>query len=149
MLKNRRASDPLEIIDRGSESDCAGDIWRARFETVRRFFEGAFLESDAHDHFAAAVPGRHAFQNFGATVERADAGRATHFVTGESEEIATHFLHIDRQMTRALRGIDQSERADRARLPAKIGHGIDRAERIGDMREREQFHFRCQQLRRS
>ena len=85
-------------------------------------------------------------ENFRATVERADPGRPTHFVSGEGEEIATDFLHIDRQMTGALRGIDQRERADRARLPAKIGHGIDRAERIGDMRESEQLHFRREQL---
>ena len=43
MRKNRRASDPLEIIDRGGKSDRAGDIRRASFETMRRFLEGAFL----------------------------------------------------------------------------------------------------------
>ena len=127
--------------------DRAGDIRRARFETVRRFLESAFLERDADDHFAAAVPRRHRFQNFGATVERADAGRATHLVSGESEKIATHFLHIERQMSRRSAPHRPGQRADRARLPAKIGHGIDRAERIGDMRESEEFHFRGEQLR--
>ena len=127
MLKNRRTSDLFEIIDRGRQSDRARDIRRARFESMRRFLEGAFLESDADDHFAAAVPRRHDVENFGATVERTDAGRATHLVSGESEKIATQLLHIERQMTRALRCVDQRQRADRARLPAKIGHGIDRA----------------------
>ncbi len=127
MRKNRWASDPLEIIDRGCESDRAGDIRRAGFETMRRSLKSAFLECDADNHFAAAVPGRQRFQDFGSTVERAAAGRTTHFVTGESEKIATQLLHIERQMPGTLRGIDQGKRADRVRLPAKIGHGIDRA----------------------
>ena len=55
-------------------------------------------------------------------------------------------LHIDRQMSRTLRRIDQRQRAHRARLPAKLGHGIDRAERIGNVCEREKFHFRRQRL---
>ena len=58
-----------------------------------------------------------AFQNLGATVERADARRATHLVTGESEKIAAQLLHIERQMPGALRGIDQGKRA-RPRAPA-------------------------------
>ena len=127
MSKNRRTSDPFEIIDRGREPDRARDIRRAGFETMRRFLKSAFLECDADDHFAAAVPGRQRFQDCGSTVERTAAGRAAHFVTGESEKIATQLLHIERQMPGTLRGIDQGKRADRVRLPAKIGHGIDRA----------------------
>ena len=94
---------------------------------MRRSLKSAFLECDADNHFAAAVPGRQRFQNCGATVERPAAGRATHFVTGESEKIATQFLHIERQMPGTLRGIDQGKRADRVRLPAKFGDGIYRA----------------------
>ena len=94
---------------------------------VRRFFEGALLQSHAHDHLAAAVPRRHRLEHFRATVERADAGRPAHFVSGKGEEIAADLLHIDRQMPGALRGIDERHRADRARLPAKLGDGIDRA----------------------
>ena len=87
-----------------------------------------FSKRDANDHFAATLPGRHDVENFGATVERADAGRPTHLVSGERQEIASHFLHIDRQMSGALRCIDQSECANRARVAAKLGHRIDRAE---------------------
>ena len=97
---------------------------------MRRFLERAFFQSDADDHLAAAVPWRHRIKNLRPTVERADPGRPTHFVSGEGEEIAAQFLHIDRQMSRALRRIDQCERAHRARFPAKLGHGIDRAERV-------------------
>ena len=57
------------------------------------------------------MPWRHRIENFRASVKRADAGRPTHFVSGKGEEIATQFLHIERQMSRALRRIDQRERA--------------------------------------
>ena len=58
-----------------------------------------------------------ASSNFGAAVEHADAGRSAHFVSGEGEEIAAHLLDIDRQMSRALRRIDQGQRA-RPRAPS-------------------------------
>ena len=63
MSKNRRTSDPFEIIDRGRKPDRARDIRRAGFEAMRRSLESTFLESDAHNHFAAPVPGRDRFQD--------------------------------------------------------------------------------------
>ena len=39
VLKNFGAPDPFDIIDRRAQSDRAGDIRRARFETVRRFLK--------------------------------------------------------------------------------------------------------------
>ena len=146
--ENRRSSDALEIINRRGQSDRSGDVGRASLEAVRRFLECALLQSNADDHLAAAVPRWHRLENLGATVKHADAGRRTHFVTGEGEEIATHLLHIDRQMPGALRRIDEGQGADGARLPAKLGYRIDRAERIRDMGESEQLHLRREQLRK-
>ena len=86
------------------------------------------------------------FENFRAAVKRADAGRRTHFVAGEGEEIATELLHIDRQMPGALRGIDERDRRRlRARCAAQLGDGIDRAERVRDVGEGEQLHLRREQ----
>ena len=102
-------------------------IKEVRFEAVRRFLEGALLERDADDHLSAAMPGRNLLENFRAAVKRTDAGWGAHFVSGESEEIATEFLDIERHVTCALRGIDERERADRARLSAKLRNRIDRA----------------------
>ena len=66
-------------------------------------------------------------ENLRAAVERADPGRSAHFVSGEGQEIAADFLHIDRQMARALRR-SRPASARRPRAPAaKIGDGIDRA----------------------
>ena len=109
----------FEVINGRGEADRAGDVRRAGLEPVGRFFERAFFQSDADDHFAAAVPGRHRFQNFGAAVERADPGRSTHLVAGEGQEIAAQLLDIDRQMSGALRRIDQRDGADRARFLGK------------------------------
>src|SRR4030095_14955142 len=68
MSKNRWASNPLEIIDRGCESDGAGNIWRAGLKTMRCSLKSAFLECDADNHFAAPVPGRERFHDRGSTV---------------------------------------------------------------------------------
>ena len=127
MVRDRGTADAFEVIDRGGESDRAGDIRRAGFETVRRFFIGAFLEGYADDHLAAAVPGRHCVQQLGAAVEGASSSGSAHFVAGEGEEIAAEFLDIDRHVARALGGIDQRGGADRTRFRAEFFHRIDRA----------------------
>src|ERR1700730_7178533 len=49
-------------------------------------------------------------------------------------------------MSHALGRIDERQRADGARLPAEIGHWIDRAERVRDVSEGEQFYSAREQL---
>ena len=39
VLKNFSASDSFDVIDGSGQSDRACDVRRARFETMRRFFE--------------------------------------------------------------------------------------------------------------
>src|SRR5207302_2746884 len=75
--ENCGASDPLDVINGGGETDRAGDIRRAGLESVRRFFEGAFFQGNADDHFAAAVPRRNRIENLSPSVERSDSGRST------------------------------------------------------------------------
>ena len=94
---------------------------------MRRLLVCALLQGDADDHFAAAMLRRHRLQKFRATVKRADTSGRAHFVSGEGKKIAADFLHVDGQMSGALRGIDQRDGADCARVPAKFGYGIDRA----------------------
>ena len=112
---------------------------------MRRLFVSAFLECDTDDHFAAALPGRDCVKNSFPAVKHADTGRSTHLVTGESEEIAAELLNIERHVPDALRCINQSDRANVSSFLAKIGHGINRAERIGNVSEAEHFYFRRQQ----
>ncbi len=130
VFENCRPPDLLDVINRGCEPDRAGDIWRAGFESMRRFLERALIKSDAYDHFAAAVPRRHRIENLGSSVKRADPSRSTHLVSGKRQEIAAHFAHIDRHVPYALRGVHERERAHCVRFLAKLSHWIDCAERI-------------------
>ncbi len=69
-----------------------------------------------------------------------EAGRAAHLVRGEREEIAANLLHVDGAMSRTLRRIDECYDATPAGAFAVFGDGIDRAERVGNVRHRQQFH---------
>src|SRR2546430_12476774 len=130
VLKNCRASDPFDVINRCRESDRACDVGRASFEPMRRFLECALFERDAYDHFTATVPRWHRIQDLRASVERTDTGRCTHFVSGKREEIAAQLLHIERHMPDALRRVDQRQRAYCARFLAEFSDWIDCAQRI-------------------
>src|SRR5690242_17698494 len=94
MLKNCFASDPLDVINRRREANRASDIGGATLESVRRFLKSALFQGNAHDHFAAAVPGWRCVENFGASTEHADSSRTTHFVSGKGKQIAAQFSHV-------------------------------------------------------
>src|SRR5882724_3810711 len=89
VFKNCCASDLLDVLDRCREADRAGDVRCASLKSVWRFFKCALFQGDAHDHLPATVPWRHRIEDLTPSVERADAGRPTHFVSGEGEEIAS------------------------------------------------------------
>ena len=88
MRENFGAPDSFDVINRGRESDRAGNIGSARLESMRRLLERAFFQRHAHDHLAAAVPGREGIENLRAAIKRADAGGRAHFVAGENQKIA-------------------------------------------------------------
>src|SRR6202007_2052619 len=102
------------------------------------------LESDAEDHLAAALPGRHCRQQLTAAVEHADFGRPVSLMSGEGIEVATERLHVDRQPWCRLTAVDQHLGA----LPVcKTNDGLDwheRARRIGDMGHRHKTRTRRQ-----
>ena len=141
MLENFGAPDFLEVINRGSEADSAGDVRRAAFKPVGRLFVGALFQGDADDHLSAAVPGRHGIEKFSTPVKRPDPGRRTHFVPGKNQEIAAELANIERHMSGALRAIHQGHRANFARLLAKLADRIDRAERVGNVGKGKELHF--------
>src|ERR1041385_7516687 len=103
MLKNRFASDSLDVINRRREANRASDIGCATLEPMRRFLKRALFQRNAHDHFAAAVPRRDCIENFSASIEHADSSRTTHFVSGKRKQIAAQLSHIKRHASRALR----------------------------------------------
>ena len=92
-----------------------------------------------------AVKGRHVREHFAPPVEDAAAGGTAEFVAGEGQEIAADFLHIDGPVPGALGGIDQRDNAAAAGAGAQLGHGIDRAQRVGNVGEREELDGAVQQ----
>ena len=70
----------LDVLDRGAESDGAGDIRRARFELVRQHVVERPFEAHRSDHVAAALIRRHGSEQGGLPIEHADAGRAEQLV---------------------------------------------------------------------
>src|SRR5437870_13573759 len=112
VFENCRASDLFDVVNRGREANGAGNIWCASLKSMGRSLKYAFFQSDAHDHFAATVPRGHGIEDLGPSIQRADAGRATHFVSGEGQVVTSQPLHIDRQMPRLLSDIQHGERTD-------------------------------------
>src|SRR5437899_5566538 len=142
MFENGCASDSINVIDRRGETDCAGNIWRACFKSMRCFLKCALLQSDAHNHFTPAMPRRYGIENLFPRVQHSDASRATHFVSGEGHEIAAQCPDIDRQMSDALCRIHKCECADRVRFLTQLRHRINRAQRVGYLRKRKEFYLR-------
>ena len=87
------------------------------------------------DHAAATLPGRHGVEQRAPAVKDADARHPGHLVPGERQEIAAERLHVDRHVPDRLRGVHHCHGADPLRPRAELGHGIDRAERVGNMGE--------------
>src|SRR5947208_13078655 len=78
VLENCCASDSIKVINGRGETNCARDIWRTSFESMWSFLERALFQSNAHNHFSAAVPGRHGLQNLLPCVKYSYARRSTH-----------------------------------------------------------------------
>ena len=109
----------------------AGDVRRAGLELVRHVVVVGLLEGHRRDHVAAALVGRHGFEQGEPAVEHADAGRAVQLVPGEGVEVAAERLHVDRQVRHGLGAVDQH------RPPRRVGarstrsaDRVDRAERV-------------------
>ena len=137
MLPDVFAADGVEIIHRGVQADRAGNVRRAGLEPMRRVLEFRLVVADAQNHFAAALIRRHGVENFLPSPQHADAGRPANFVAGERKKIAADGLHVHGQMPGALRAVHERDDAQLARAGAKFGHGIQRAQRIGNVNHRE------------
>ena len=56
------APDGFDILNGNGQGVAAHVIWRTCFKLIGEFFVGGVLESDALNHFAAALIGRHLLQ---------------------------------------------------------------------------------------
>ena len=108
--------------------------------------EHRLLEGDVLDHVAAALPGRHGFEDARAAIDDADAGRREHLVAGEDEEVGVQRLHVDRHVRDRLRPVDERDGA------VTMGHGDhlrdrrDGAQRVRHLADRGDARPRREQL---
>ena len=110
-----RLADRRDIIDRGAEPDRLHDRRRAGLEFVRRLAVGDAVLEHLADHLAAAVERRHGGKMLVFAVEHADPGRAVKLVAGEGVKIAIDVAHVDVEMHRRLRAVEQHRNAARMR----------------------------------
>ena len=75
-------------------------------------------------------------------VEHADAGRPVELVAGEDVEIAVEVAHVDVEMHRALRAVDQHRNAARVRELHDLLHRHDGAEHVRHVRDRDHLGAR-------
>ena len=66
-------------------------------------------------------------------------------MTGEGVKVTADLKHIHWQMTDSLRAINQCGHAERAGFGAQLAHGIDGAQRVGDMHAGHELHLPVQQ----
>ena len=91
------------------------------------------------------MPWRHGLEEREPAPQEADAGRAAHLVPRRRDEVDAELLHVDRHVRQALAGVEQHERVDSMRRRDDLAHGGDAAERVGDVRERDQLRARRDQ----
>ena len=141
VLRDIVPPDLLQVIHRGVQSHGTRDVRGAGFESVWGLLPGAPLKLHVQDHFPAALIRRHGFEHFRAPIQNPDACWPAHLMPRQDQEIAPNFLHVNGPVPGALRGIHERRHAELARPGAQLHHRIDRAERVGNMRHREQLHL--------
>ena len=145
MSSDRVEPDPLDVIDRGGEADGSRDVRRARLELERHRVVRGLFERHAADHVAATLVRRHRVQQRELAVKHTDACRTVELVPGEGVEIAVERADVDLEVRRRLRAIHQHRRSDCMRELDDSANRVDRAERIGNVRDRNQSCSRIEE----
>ncbi len=138
-------ADRGQVIERGAEADGGGDVRRAGLEFPGHVVEGRAAKVDLADHLAAAHERRHLLEQLAPRPERARTGRAEHLVAGEDIEVAAKVNDIDGGMRHRLRAVDEHERAGGLRLGDHLLDGVDGADAVRDVRERDELGPRPQE----
>src|SRR6185437_757753 len=139
-------ADRIDIIDRSTETYRLHDRRCPCLESVRRLaISDAILEYFA-DHLTAAIERLHRRQICMLAVKHADTGRSVNLVAGESIKIAVDIAHVDVEMHRALRTIDQHRNAVRMREFDDFFYRHRGAKNVRHLRDGDHFGSRCEQL---
>ncbi len=144
---NGRQAHGGHVVERCRQPRDVRDVAGAGLEPCRRLLILGPFERHVTNHVAAALPRRRLAQHVFATVQHADAGGAEHLVSGKDIPVSAERLHVHGLVGHGLRAVNEDARADGL---GHRRHGLDRrdgAERIGDMRDRDDLRLRPEQLR--
>jgi hypothetical protein len=118
---------------------------RAGLEAPRQVVPLRAVDPDLLDHLAAA-PGRlELVQHLAAPVEHADARGPEHLVAGEGVEVGAERVQVEWEMRHRLGAVEQHERAGPMGALHDPRHRVDRAEDVGDVRDRHDARARREQ----
>ena len=120
----------LEPVERRRQSDGLGERRRARLELPRQLIPGRLLEVDPADHVAADQEGGHLLEQLALGVQDADSRRSVDLVPGEPVEVGADRLHVEPEVRRCLRAVDQHPRAHAVGARDDLLDAVDRAERV-------------------
>ena len=138
--------EAVDIIDGRAQSDHTGNVGGAGLEFKGEGVESGSGERHGFDHFPTAEEGRHGVQQFLATPEHTDAGRAEQLVSGEGVEIAVQGLHVHRPVGHRLGTVYQDFCTDCVGFRYHLGHGIHGADGVGHVVEGDHLHALIQQI---
>ena len=93
---------------------------------------------DAADHVPAREERRHRLEQLALSVEHADPRRAVHLVPRECVEVRADRAHVQRQVGRRLRAVDEHARAHPVRTRDDRLDVVDRPERVRHVHDSEQ-----------
>ena len=130
-------ADAVEVADGCGESDRRSDRLRARLEPLRRGEILRTLERHGRDHRPAGEERRHRLEHVGAAVEAADAVGAHHLVAAEGSEVDAQRGQVEGKVGGGLAGIHHRARPDFPRECDELLDGVDDAEHVRDVRERD------------
>ena len=106
-----------------------------RFEALGRCHEGGLLHGDPLDHGAAREDGRHRSQQRSPPPQRTRARGSEHLVRREDREVYIQRGQVESHVGARLAGVQQDERANRARSSRDGGDRGDGTRHIGDVCE--------------
>src|SRR6185437_8730921 len=90
-----RHTDPIEVIDGSTESNCIGDVACSCFKTRRRRLIDRLLKGDIDDHISSALPWGSIGQCIRLAVKNPDASWREDLVARKDIKITVEGLHVD------------------------------------------------------
>ena len=141
LLLNVVEADLADIVDRGPESDSARRVDRPGLEFVRKLRVCRGIARHILDHLSACEERRHLIEQLLFSIENANSHRRKQLMPGKCKEISAELFHIDRHVRRALRAVDDDNRAERMRPVSDLPDRIFRSEHIGDLSDRNDLRL--------